>query len=562
MPRGYGLIDLAGRRCKDSGESPEDSSGDANLNKKLYTCSCRIISYITIVLLGLLTLFSLISTTFVNSFDEVFYISDKAVIHAVFIIAVPALLWFLHDRLHFRVTDRVLVITLIIVTVLTAVYITLADLPPRFDQRVVRSIAANLIVGINDDFSPGAYGAMYPNNHGIILYYYLLMKFAGYENYIVMQYANLAFMVLTEAALYFILKRLVPFYREASLGLILFMPFWGFSTFLYGNIPGFCLFLWGVYFSLRFIDDLKLSDVFFAGLFLAMGCRFKENMIIFMIALSIVILCEMIRTRKIKLLLIILSFFIFFMLGRYAMDKALGSIAGYRPEGGMPGTAFIAMGMHEQEYRGAGWFDDYTVETYENSGHDAKAASETAKEDIKASIENFKTHPTYMAGFYTRKLASVWSEPTYYSWTLQQGRNASWDEAVFLPGIVIIYMIFNRLQTILYIFALFYFIQHRKDQDMKKLIFAIYFIGGFFFHLLWEAGSQYALFYAMTLAVYAVCGMMDCCRLLRSWDKKKKALAALIVLCTGLILTTPVLSSALTLSRDNARFADYISAPY
>ena len=49
----------------------------------------------------------------------------------------------------------------------------------------------------------------------------------------------------------------------------------------------------------------------------------------------------------------------------------------------MPGSAFIAMGMHEQEYRGAGWFDDYTVETYESSGHDAKTASAAAKEDIQ-----------------------------------------------------------------------------------------------------------------------------------------------------------------------------------
>lgn len=550
------------RQSKDSGESPEDSSGDANLNKKLYTCSCRIISYITIVLLGLLTLFSLISTTFVNSFDQVFYISDKAVIHAVFIIAVPALLWLLHDRLHFRVTDKVLIIALILITVFTAVYIALADLPPRFDQRVVRSIAANLIVGIPDDFSPGAYGAMYPNNHGIILFYYLLMKFAGYENYIVMQYANLAFMVLTEIALYLILKRLVPYYREASLGLILFMPFWGFSTFLYGNIPGFCLFLWGVFFGLRFLGSFRLYDAVLAGLFLAAGCRFKENMIIFMIAFSIVILCEMLKSRKIKNLLIILSFFIFLTLGRFAMDKALGSIAGYSPEGGMPGAAFIAMGMHEHEYRGAGWFDDYTVETYESSGHDAKSASETAKEDIKGSIDNFKAHPSYMAGFYIRKTASVWNEPAYYSWTLQQGRNASWDEAVFLPGINIIYMIFNRLQTILYLFALYYFIRHRKDTDIRVLIFAIFFIGGFFFHLLWEAGSQYALFYAMTLSVYAVCGMMDCCRMLKSWDKKKKTRAALIVLCAGLILTIPVFSSALTLSRDNARFKEYISAPY
>ena len=532
------------------------------MSDTIYGHLCKTVSYLMIIMLSILTLFSLISTTFVNSFDQVYYIGDNAFIHAVFIIALPVLVWFLHDKAGFRVTDRVLIITLILVTVLTGAYIALADLPPRFDQRVVRSIAADLIVGIPDDFSPGAYGTMYPNNHGIILFYYLLMKFAGYENYMVMQYANLAFMVLTEAALYFILKRLVPYYREASLGLILFMPYWGFATFLYGNIPGFCLFLWGLYFSLRFIDGYRLTDSLLSGLLMALGCRFKENMIIFMIALSVILICETIRNKKPKTLLPVVWMLLFFLISRFLMDAALENLAGYKPEGGMPGPAFIAMGMHEQEYRGAGWFDNYTVDTYEASGHDTKAASSAAKQDIAASIENFRTHPSYLAGFYIRKLASVWNEPTFYSWALQQGRDEAWNNAVFLPGAGTVYAIFNQLQTILYLFALLYFIWHRNDRDFRVLLFAVFFTGGFLFHLLWEAGSQYALFYAMTLTPYAVRGIMDCCRMVSSRDKKKKARAALLVLCLSLILSIPILPSALTLSRDNARFREYLSSPY
>ena len=532
------------------------------LNIKLYTAVCGIVSYSAIAFSGVLTLFSLISSTFVNSFDQVYYIGDNALIHALVIMAALLIIWFIHDKLHFRVTDKVLLLSLILMTVLMGIYIAAADLPPRFDQRVVRSIAADLIVGIPDDFLPGAYGAMYPNNHGIILFYYLLMKLAGYENYIVMQYANLVFMVLTEAAFYCILKRLVPFYREASLGLILFMPYWGFSTFLYGNIPGFCLCMWGFCFALRFLDGFKPTDAALAGLLTGLGCRFKENMIIFVIAVSILIISESLKTGRWKSLFLIVSMLIFILAGRLATDSAFKRLADYEPESGMPGSAFIAMGMHEQEYRGAGWFDNYTVDTFAEAGHDTRAASEIAKEDIRTSVHNFLAHPTYLAGFYIRKAASTWNEPTYYSWPLQQGRNGEWDKSFFLPGTAPVFAIFNRFQTLLYFFTLFYFIRHRKDTDLRILIFAVFFIGGFLFHLLWEAGSQYALFYAMTLTIYAIGGIREACLILKSLDKKKKTCAAILALCTGLILSVPGLSSALTLSRDNSRFAEYMSEPY
>ena len=52
------------------------------MNVKLYDLFARIVSLITISVLGLLTFFSLISTTFVNDFDEVYYTGDKGLIHA------------------------------------------------------------------------------------------------------------------------------------------------------------------------------------------------------------------------------------------------------------------------------------------------------------------------------------------------------------------------------------------------------------------------------------------------------------------------------------------------
>ena len=529
---------------------------------KFYVFCCRFISYLMIIILSVLTFFSLISTTFVNSFDQVYYTGDIAFIHAISVTALIALLCVAYQKLKFRVTDRIIVLTLAFITILMAAYIGITNLSPRFDQGAVRAVAGNLMVGILDDFAPGGYAEIYPYNHGIILFYRMVLGLAGYENYIVISYINLVFMVLTVTALYLIMKRVFPYYRECTLGLILFMPYWGYSTFMYGNIPGFCFGMWGLYLSILFLEEYKIYEAILAGMLFAVCFRFKEHFAILMIATLIMTICEMIKCKNIKGTVLIISMLCFMLLANLTIDRTLMVIADYKPSKGIPSLPYVAMGLHEHETRGAGWHDNYPETTYEEIGHDIDVSNQLAKEDIRASINNFITHPTYAAGFFVRKIASMWNDPTYYSWTLQQRRDERLDSVFFLPGIFIVYTVFNLCQTYLYLFALIYFVSHRKENDLIKLLFALYFIGGFLCHLLWEAASQYALFYAMGLAVYAVMGMIDVCRAVGGWDRDKKIKAATAVMGIGIILSIPQISALLTLSRDNARYAEYMIKPY
>lgn len=529
---------------------------------KFYGFCCRFISYLMIMILGVLTFFSQISTTFVNSYDQVYYTGDIAFIHAISVTALTVLICFAYKKLKFRVTDRIIVLTLLFVTVIMAVYIGITNLSPRFDQGAVRAVAGNLMVGILDDFAPGGYAEIYPYNHGIILFYRLVLGLAGYDNYIVISYINLVFMVLTVAALYLIMKKVFPYYRECTLGLIVFMPYWGYATFMYGSIPGFCFGMWGLYLSILFLKEYKIYQGILAGLLLSLSFRFKENFAILMIAIAITVICEGIKSRRLKGLILIAAMIIFPILGSYTMNRMLMDAAGYQPSRGIPALPYIAMGLHEEETRGAGWHDNYPEETYDETGHDADMTNELAKEDIQASFENFADHPQYMAGFFIRKISSMWCEPGYYSWTLQQGRDEAWDSRLFLPGIPLVYAVFNICQTYLYFFALIYFVLHRNDNDFFKLFFALYFIGGFLCHLLWEAASQYSLFYAMGLAVYAVSGIIDTCRAVSGWDRNKKMKAVAVVMGVGLILSLPHISAILTISRDNVRYAEYMNEPY
>ena len=520
----------------------------------MYRFSCRFITYMMIVILAVLTFFSFISTVQVDLYDRVYYTGDTALLHVIFILLLLGAACFIRSGTGFRIKDRHLLAALVFVTLIMGIYTGVADLPPRFDQRAVRSVAANLIVGITDDFLPGGYAEIYPYNHGIILFYELILRIVGYENYIVIQYINLIFMVITQLALYLVMRELTGYYREISLGFILFMPFWGYATFLYGNIPGFCMGMCGLYFCIRYLKEQRIYEALAAGVFMALSFRFKENFAILIIAVAIMSVCELIRTRKVRDLLLPLVIILCVAVSGLGINGILKAKADYHPGKGIPGLPYIAMGLHENEERGAGWHDNYPENLYEETGHDGDLTSEHAKEDIAASLENFRQHPVYMAGFFIRKTASMWNVPDYYSWTLQEGRDEELDQSFLLPLAGYVQGVMNVLQSFLYFFALVYFILHRKDTDFMKLFFALFFIGGFLCHTLWEAHCQYALFYAMGLAAYSTEGLIDAVRLAEHLDRRKRITAAAVMICTGALLTAPAVSDFMTLSRDDARW--------
>lgn len=526
---------------------------------RLYNFSCKFISYLMIVILSVLTAFSLVSTTFVDLYDRVYYIGDSVFFHCLTIIALAAAVYLFNAKVKFRVTDRMLIFTLAIMTVLSVVFITVMKLPPRFDQREVWSTAGDLLVGIKDDFQPGGYAQIYPYNHGITLFYRVLMGFMGFDGYIVTQYINLVFMVMTVLGFYFVLKHITPCFREATLGLILFMPYWGYATFLYGNIPGFCFGMWSLYFGFRFLEEYRIYQALVSSFLMTIAFRFKEHFAILVIAMSITVVCVLLKSRRIRGLLLIVSMLLFLYISGIAMDKVFSSIADYIPSNGIPSLPYIAMGLHEHAERGAGWHDNYPEDTYEETGHDPERTNELAVEDIKASIDNFVSHPQYMLGFFARKIASMWNEPTYYSWTLQQGRDSGRDASLFLPLMEWVYYFNDTMQSILYFFALIYFWRHRNDTEFLPLFFALFFIGGFLCHIVWEAASQYALFYSMGITIYAALGIAEVYHAISVWDMKKTSKAVLIAMIAGMILSVRIIPSVLTLDRDNARYEEYMS---
>ena len=64
----------------------------------------------------------------------------------------------------------------------------------------------------------------------------------------------------------------------------------------------------------------------------------------------------------------------------------------------------------------------------------------------------------------------------------------------------------NEYQWILYGCALIGMLSLRKKCTLEQLFFALIILGGFFFHVMWEAKTRYVMVYALLLIPYAALG--------------------------------------------------------
>ena len=544
---------------------------EGNMEQKLNRIICRVFSCIMIAVLGILLVFSVISTTHVTAVDIVFYVGDRAWVHTLVLAALTGAVIYIKKK-NIRIDLKLVAIAGLIVTVLLAVYIIQADLMPKFDQRRVMSIAEFVRMGIYDDYMPGGYLDVYPQQNGVVLLIEMITGVAGYRNYLLFQYINLLMMIAFVIGLVFLIRSLLPGYEKAAaLGTIFFLPFWGYATQIYGNVIALALGVWAMYFTIRYCREEKPLFAVFTGLLMMFAIIMKENFLILLIAIEIVILFFSVTKKSFKPLVLAILCPVLVFAGLKVTDRIMEKQTGIALEQGVSMLSYYAMGMHEHTERGAGWYDGYNEEAYEAGGYNTANASAIAAEDIKKSYRNFIEHPAYMIGFYIRKIACMWNEPTCDSLAMQWGRYPR-DEGKESAGIArlivnegiftdILNQIMNLGWTPLLFGALIYFIdcmytQRRFETNLPALLF----IGGFMFHfLIWETGSYYTFYYMMMLIPYAIYGWDIFCGWLMRQSRERLIRILCVTAFLTVVLSLPQTASLLTLNRDNARYAQYLA---
>ncbi len=160
-----------------------------------------------------------------------------------------------------------------------------------------------------------------------------------------------------------------------------------------------------------------------------------------------------------------------------------------------------------------GWYNGYNRKVYRKNKYDYEKADTKAKEEITKRLEKFKNEPSYAFDFYYKKLVSQWNNPTFQGLWINDIRKNLNSKPFYVRDVLgktplneSLNQYMNILQTIILFGALMYIIIDYKKINGKQLFFITIFIGGFLFHILWEAKGQYTITYFLLLIPYCIKG--------------------------------------------------------
>lgn len=310
---------------------------------------------------------------------------------------------------------------------------------------------------------------------------------------------------------------------------LLFLPMPFYCTYVYGTIPMMFLTACSLLCFVRYVrrGDAK-NGVGFA-LCMGLSAVMKPNAMIPMLAVAICAVLHAMRSRDFRAIgYAVLMAALCVLLPRLAVwQYELRS--GARFTGDISMLARLVMGF-QRSATGAGWFNNY-IDQYSTWLMEPEAAKQLILADLREIFAGFAAAPATFVRFAAEKCASLWLEPTYS--TLWHGvvcettgrfnglANMVYREtgALRMP----LERIMDALQQAVYVLSVVGAAGCMKKRgDPVQVLLPAIVLGGFLYHLLFEAKSQYVFVYAfflMPLAAQGLCILETCIQ--NAWKAKR-----------------------------------------
>jgi len=416
------------------------------------------------------------------------------------------------DETYYKTWRRILLMTgfgLAVFWVLSTQY------RPGADQAQVQKAVYMLHIRDYSLFAEDGYLAQYPNQLGLVWFSYLLSLFFGSYNYLVFQLCNAAGVAVIEQKLADIgghcgLKRTEQLAVIAVS--ILFFPLTMYSSFIYGNILGLACSLAALEREMNYFENNRKRDLLFSAVLIALAVQLKSNYLIFLIGMVIYAGAEMIKKKHVRWILVPAVLILCHAAANMTVMTVSEHISGYTMDQGTSPWSWIAMGLQDGK-RAPGWYNGYNSSSYKENGYNKALQAEAAKESIRESVELLLEDKWEALEFFTKKTASQWNNPTFQAfWNVQIRSSAltqtEWTwEFTNVQGTHRWTEFLNLLQFVILSGALLFCAFGRNQSEPERsLVLPMIFVGGFVFHLVWEAKCQYTISYFVLLIPYAVAG--------------------------------------------------------
>jgi putative membrane protein len=273
------------------------------------------------------------------------------------------------------------------------------------------------------------------------------------------------------------------------------------TTFMYGDIPALALSIFSVFFMMKYTETKKIKYGVFASLLTMIAYMMRMNTLIFVIATVMYLVLNLFKDfkqKEIKEKIINLAVIAIFLILTFVPSSLVKTyyLHKYNLEEGKtyPSISYFFMAMEEGP-RANGWYNETIAEPALRSLKTGENISDEYKTKIKERLEYFTKNPGYTVNFYQKKLTTTWAESTYsalFNNGITEESNLKWIKAP---------LTFYQKALIILTFscAIIVLIQKRKNLSLELIFLVIIFLGGFCFHILWEAKSRYIIPYIVVI---------------------------------------------------------------
>lgn len=455
----------------------------------------------------LLTLLSLFNNAYLSWDEHTTIVDDKPFYLFVWFIISVFFIYFV--RKHYKTQEtyyfnKIFIILSLILLIVGVFMIFKFDVKPVADQYNILEAATGLKNGNYSYFTPLGYVGKCSNQAGIVVILYYLSFIFGENNYQAFQVLNIIGLLVS----YYCLCKISQIsFRNDELKnwtlilLFIFFPLTFYIAFVYGNLFGHAFSLLAILAGYQYFETGKIKYILLSIGSIIFAMMFKSNYMIVFVAMVIFILFDIILNKKYTSIILLILFVPAYFASSFIPNTIIKNITGIELGKGIPMIAYVEMGLQDSDVA-PGWYNGYNWSVYENNNGDYDLANTQAKNDLKNTLFNYITHPSEFIDFLYRKTVSQWCNPDF------QGTWVTRHSSFYIQS-ELWYQIFNVFESTVLLGTLAYICFTGRHMKLHRLLLPTIFIGGFIFHLFWEAKSQYTITYFVLLIPYCAKGLMD-----------------------------------------------------
>ncbi len=392
---------------------------------------------------------------------------------------------------------------------------------PHADQKTTYGLAVAMVNNNIEEFlntgttyqggvTNNVYVERYSQQFTLAFIWSILFRITHSTNLVIIEYFNVFCNAITVISIFMICKELSKKYsvnKYLALALIItFVSIPLLSTFIYGDCSGLGFAMLGTYFIMRYCGERKWKYLIFSIISMAISYMLRMNSLIFILAIIIYLFLDLINNKEnakviLTKIVAILCFIVFTIMPATLVKNYFLSKEGLDKNKSFPTLGYCVMGMTESDYS-AGWYSyKYAYYGY----HEFEHSNAIYIDLIKERLNYFKNNPSYTFKFYLTKLCSMWTENAHSSIRNRFKYNEN-NVAVFdgenqgLTNLEVFQLKWQKaLMFIIFGCSIIVLIQNRKNLSNELILLLTIFIGGFLFHIIWEAKSRYIIPYIVVL---------------------------------------------------------------